>query len=74
MSEEDDDPFGDVEVIPYNIWSVGRAVSVNDDGVDVNIVLYLACETHDGQIGVVLHPDSAAKIAVDLLQSTVNYL
>ena len=64
MPDDDDD---DVEFFSYNIWTVDKAVALNDDGVNTSVFLYLASDTHEFELGVALHPKLAIKLAADLL-------
>jgi hypothetical protein len=63
----DDFGFDDLPLTPFNVWCVQDVISVNEDGVDTSIVLYLASEQHDKKVAVLLDHYTAMLIARDLL-------
>jgi hypothetical protein len=64
---EHDFCFDDLPLMPFNVWCVQDVISVNEDGVDTSIVLYLASEQHDKKVAVLLDIQAAMLIARDLL-------
>lgn len=77
VSDDDDDDvvdisFDDVPLAYYDIWWVNKFVTVTTDGVDTDIVLYLACSQHEGKIGIVVPPQMALLLAADLVREAAD--
>lgn len=64
----EDEADDEVEFFPYNIWTVDKAVALNDEGVNTSVFLYIASDTHEFELGIALHPKAAMKLAADLIR------
>lgn len=65
-------PFRDEEPLPMNVASVQRVASIENDGVSVYVVVQFGSELHGAQTSVLLMPDTALRIAAQLIIASVG--
>lgn len=62
----------DALVHPMNMWSISEVVQVDENGVSTDVILYLHSQQTGETLGLLLHPETAAAIGLDLLDGYVN--
>lgn len=55
-----------------NVASVQRVAAIENDGVSVYVVVQFGSELHGAQVSVLLMPDTAFKVAAQLVLAAVG--
>ena len=64
--------WDDAPIIPFNAWQISEVTQIDENGVTNDTVLFLYSEQTGEKLGILLHPQTAANIGLDLINEYVN--